>query len=117
MSTTTDTGYARAKTLYGKDMSVFYYPLDFSWAVSRAFKRIEPDLCILVELEVWPNFAQEAQNRKVPLIVFNGRLSDKSFPRYKKLKAVTKWMFTKVSKFLVQTEQYKKQIHCSWCGC
>jgi 3-deoxy-D-manno-octulosonic-acid transferase len=110
MSTTTDTGYARAKAVYGKDMAVFYYPLDFSWAVKRAFERIKPDVCILVELEVWPNFSQEAKKRGVPLAVFNGRLSDKSFPRYKKIKPITAWMFAKVDKFLVQTKQYKNRF-------
>ncbi len=106
MSTTTDTGYERAQALYGKDMSIFYYPFDFSHIVERAFNRINPDLCVLVELEVWPNFVQEANKRDVPVIVFNGRLSDKSFPRYRKIKRLTKWMFDKVSLFLVQSPEY-----------
>ncbi len=106
MSTTTDTGYERAQTLYGKDMSVFYYPFDFSWVVKKAFNRIKPDLCVLVELEVWPNFVQTAADRGIPVVVFNGRLSDKSFPRYQKIRRLTKWMFDKVSLFLVQSQEY-----------
>ncbi len=110
MSTTTDTGYARAKALYGDKMSIFYYPLDFSWAVRRGFDKINPDLCLLVELEVWPNFASEAKSRNIPLLVFNGRLSDNSFPRYKLIKPITKKMFANVSMFLVQTEEYKQRF-------
>jgi 3-deoxy-D-manno-octulosonic-acid transferase len=110
MSSTTDTGYARAKAMYGDKMEVFYYPLDFSWAVKRAFDRLKPDICILVELEVWPNFTREAQERGIPVVVFNGRLSDKSFPRYMKIRPITERMFSKVSKFLVQTRQYKNRF-------
>ncbi len=110
ISTTTDTGYARAKALYGERMSVFYYPLDFSWSVKRALDRIKPDVCILVELEVWPNFARLASQRGIGLVVFNGRISDESFPRYKKVKPIAGWMFSMVNVFLVQTRQYKNRF-------
>ena len=53
ISTTTDTGFARACQLYGAER-VFRYPLDFSWMVRRAMERIRPSMIVLVELEVWP---------------------------------------------------------------
>jgi len=56
MSTTTDTGFARASALYGNDLAVFYFPLDLSWTVQRAFRNINPAICLLIEQEVWPNF-------------------------------------------------------------
>jgi 3-deoxy-D-manno-octulosonic-acid transferase len=110
ISATTDTGYARAKAVYGDKFSVFYYPADISWIVKRAFKRLKPDVCLLMELEVWPNFAAIAEKMGIPVVVVNGRLSDKSFPRYKLIKPATKWMFGKMSMILAQTEEYAQRF-------
>jgi 3-deoxy-D-manno-octulosonic-acid transferase len=115
ISTTTDTGYTRAKSIYGNDHSVFYFPFDFSWAMKRAFTTLRPDVCLLMELEVWPNFAQTANQRNIPIIIVNGRLSDKSFPRYRKVKAIAKWMFEKVSLVLAQTEEYAERFRTLGC--
>ena len=110
ISSTTDTGLARAKALYGADYSVFYFPFDFSWIMKRAFKRIRPAMILLMELEVWPNMASIAQEKQVPVVVVNGRLSDKSFPKYQKIRAITKAMFRKVSLGLAQTDEYAERF-------
>ena len=110
ISATTDTGFTRAKAIYGERLSVFYYPADISWIVKRAFKRLKPDVCLLMELEVWPNFAAIAEEINIPVVVVNGRLSDKSFPKYKLIKPATKWMFGKVSMILAQTEEYARRF-------
>ena len=93
ISTTTDTGFARANTLFGENLRVFYFPLDFSWMMRRAFGNIRPAMCLLMELEVWPNFIQTAQHLSVPVIIVNGRISDKSFSGYKKIKPFAKKFF------------------------
>ncbi|MHC4682361.1 MAG: 3-deoxy-D-manno-octulosonic acid transferase, partial [Planctomycetota bacterium] len=54
VSTTTDTGFARAMNLFSEKHQVFYFPFDFSWVMRRAFDRIQPAICLLTELEVWP---------------------------------------------------------------
>ena len=110
VSTTTDTGFARATKLFGENLQVFYFPLDFSWIIRRAFQRIRPSLCLLMELEVWPNFATIAQKSNIPVVVVNGRISDKSFSRYKKIKPITKKIFRKVSLILAQTEEYAQRF-------
>jgi len=110
ISTTTDTGFARATKIFGENLQVFYFPLDFSWIMRRAFHRIRPALCLLMELEVWPNFVQIAQNLNIPVVVINGRISDKSFTRYKKIKPVAKKIFRKVSLILAQTEEYAQRF-------
>jgi len=110
VSTTTDTGFARASALFGKDLQVFYFPLDFSWIMRRAFRRIAPALCLLMELEVWPNFVQIAHRLNVPVVVVNGRISDKSFARYKKIKPIAKRIFCKVSLVLAQTQEYAQRF-------
>jgi len=105
ISVTTDTGYAQAIHLY-RDLSVFYYPYDFSWVVRKALTRIKPDAIILMELEVWPNMARTAREMNIPVVVANGRLSDKSLPRYRRIKWLTRRMMADVTMFLVQTQQY-----------
>jgi 3-deoxy-D-manno-octulosonic-acid transferase len=106
MSVTTDTGFAQASKLYGSDMSVFYYPYDFSWIVTKALARIRPAAIVLMELEVWPNMAQAARQMGIPLIVANGRLSERSFPKYRMIKWLTRRMFSDCSAILVQTQEY-----------
>src|SRR4030042_1735422 len=65
VSTTTDTGFAQADKLFGRKWSVCHFPLDLSWAVRRAFDRIRPSICLLMELEVWPNFLFAEKGREM----------------------------------------------------
>ena len=82
VSTTTNTGQHLAQKLLGPERC-FYYPLDLSAVVRRAFRRIQPDLIVLVELELWPNFLRVAHQRRVPILVINGRMREKQVPRYR----------------------------------
>jgi len=116
ISTTTDTGFARATALFAENLYVFYFPFDLSWVMRRAFRKIRPAICLLMELEVWPNFVSIAQQLNIPVVVVNGRISDKSFSRYKKIKPVAKKIFRKVTLVLAQTDEYAqrfKEIGCS----
>ena len=110
VSTTTDTGFARATYLFGSNHMIFYFPLDFSTIMHRAFRNIRPTICLLTELEVWPNFVQIAQQLSIPVVVVNGRISDKSFSRYKKIRPIAKKIFQKVSLILAQTDQYAQRF-------
>jgi 3-deoxy-D-manno-octulosonic-acid transferase len=110
ISTTTDTGFARATNLFNENHQVFYFPFDFSWIMKRAFSNIRPAICLLMELEVWPNFVQIAQQSNIPVIVVNGRMSDTSFPKYQKIKPLVKKMFGKVTLTLAQTEEYAQRF-------
>jgi 3-deoxy-D-manno-octulosonic-acid transferase len=110
ITTTTDTGFARASKLFGDRLQVSYFPLDFSWVMRRAFCRIQPAVCLLMELEVWPNFVQIAHRLKIPVIVINGRISEKSFSRYKKIRPIAKKIFQKVSLILAQTDEYAQRF-------
>jgi len=110
ISTTTDTGFARANALFGEDLQVFYFPLDFSSIMRRAFRRIRPALCLLMELEVWPNFVRIAQQSNTPVVVVNGRISDKSFSKYRKVKPFAKKIFGKISLVLAQTDEYAQRF-------
>jgi len=89
IASTTDTGYARARELFAGEHAVVRYPLDFSWCVRRVLDRVRPDAVALVELELWPNFLGACAARGIPVGVLNGRLSDRSFPRYRRFAYVT----------------------------
>jgi 3-deoxy-D-manno-octulosonic-acid transferase len=110
ISTTTDTGFARATNIFGENYKVFYFPFDFSCIMFRAFRRIRPSICLLMEQEVWPNFVHLAHQSDVPVIVVNGRISDKAFARYKKLKLISKIIYRKVTLILAQTQEYAQRF-------
>jgi 3-deoxy-D-manno-octulosonic-acid transferase len=110
ISTTTDTGYARAKALYGSQFTVFYFPYDFSSISRRAFDNIRPAICLLMELEVWPNFVATAKKLNVPVVVVNGRISEKSYSRYRLIKPIVKKIFNDLSLILSQTQLYGQRF-------
>ena len=110
ISTTTDTGYAQADKLFGRKWPVFYFPFDVSWIIRRAFDRLQPSICLLMELEVWPNFIFTAHERHIPVVVLNGRISDRSFSRYRRIKRVTRTFFGKIDRVLAQTQEYAERF-------
>ncbi|MBN2476916.1 MAG: 3-deoxy-D-manno-octulosonic acid transferase [Pirellulales bacterium] len=85
ISTTTMTGMALARKKYaGK--TVFYCPLDFSWATAAAMRRIHPNVLVLAELELWPNLIGAARRYGARVAVVNGRLGDSSFRGYRRIR-------------------------------
>jgi 3-deoxy-D-manno-octulosonic-acid transferase len=71
---------------------------------------IRPSICLLMEQEVWPNFVNFAHLSDVPVVVVNGRISDKAFARYKKLKLISGIIYRKVTLILAQTEEYAQRF-------
>ena len=110
LSTTTDTGFARANALFGSRLSVFYFPMDFSLTMRRAFANIKPAMCLLIELEVWPNLVRIAKQSDIPVIVVNGRLSERSLRRYNLVKGVTRKIFGGLTLALAQSEEYAERF-------
>ena len=84
ISTTTTAAHDVATRKYA-EFTVFYAPLDFSWAVSAAINRIRPTLLVLAELELWPNLILAADHSGASVAVINGRLGAKSFQGYRRL--------------------------------
>lgn len=105
LSTTTVTGFDVAKKQY-PDFVVCYCPLDFSWAVRRAIVRLKPTALVLAELELWPNLILASSRAGVRLAITNGRLSEKSFRGYRKLKPLVRWLLRKFDAIAVQNEEY-----------
>src|SRR5260370_21101986 len=83
-STTTATGQQLARERLGADAAVFYFPFDWSFAVRRAFRAVRPSVVVILETEIWPNFLRVASSSRVPVVFVNGRLSERSFRRYRR---------------------------------
>ncbi len=109
MSTTTVTGHAVAEKKYGAE-NVVYYPHDFSWTVRRFLDRIKPSICVLMELEVWPNMTAEAVARGIPVLVVNGRITERSAKRYKLGWRIIGSSFRRATRWLAQTGEYAQRL-------
>jgi 3-deoxy-D-manno-octulosonic-acid transferase len=85
ISTTTQTGQQLARERFGAGRC-FYFPLDLPWVVHGAFRALRPRVLVLAESELWPNVLAECARERVPVVVVNGRVSDRSLPRYMRLR-------------------------------
>ncbi len=106
VSATTNTGVARARQLFEKRHDVVRYPFDFSWAVRRFLRQVQPEVVALVELELWPSFLAACDHMNTPVIVINGRLSERSFRRYRRFRFAVRSMFGRLSHAGVQDTTY-----------
>ncbi|NMC18870.1 MAG: 3-deoxy-D-manno-octulosonic acid transferase, partial [Thermogutta sp.] len=109
VSTTTRTGMEVARKRF-PDLIVFYSPLDFSWAVARALRRIRPSILVLAELEIWPNLVRAAKARGVRLAIINGRLGDKSFAGYRRGRFLLRPIFAAFDLVAVQDAEGKRRF-------
>jgi 3-deoxy-D-manno-octulosonic-acid transferase len=105
ISTTTQTGQAVAREKY-PGCQIVYFPLDFSWSVRSALERVRPDLIVLVELELWPNFIREADRRNIPLTLINGRLGEKSHRSYRRIRMLVSNLLRRFRTIAVQSEEF-----------
>jgi 3-deoxy-D-manno-octulosonic-acid transferase len=112
ISSTTQTGLERARTLYPKH-TVFRFPLDFSFIIRRLLRRIRPSIIVLMELEVWPNLIEVATARDIPVIIANGRVTEaKSVRRFDRpiVRALARRMFRKICWVGAQDETYAERF-------
>jgi 3-deoxy-D-manno-octulosonic-acid transferase len=109
ISTTTDTGQARARELF-PDLTVIRYPLDLSRFVRRAMDRIKPTMIVLTELEVWYQFIAEARQRGLPVAIVNGRLSERSVRRFGLIRPVARRMFESLTWVGTQDDAYAERF-------
>jgi 3-deoxy-D-manno-octulosonic-acid transferase len=109
LSTTTRTGQRLARERTGINHT-FYFPLDFPWIVQRYLRKLDPALLILVETEFWPNLLTACRRAAIPVAVVNGRVSDRSLPRYLRLSFLWKQILSGVSLVLAQSEEDAKRL-------
>lgn len=108
ISTFTSTGKLSAKKAYPQH-KVIYFPLDLSIIVKIFFRRLSPKVIVIVESEFWPNFILTAHRADIPIIILNGKLSEKSYLAYKKTR-IFPWLLKKISLLAVQNEEYANRF-------
>ena len=91
LSTTSRTGQELARKNRQGLAGVFYFPLDWKFAVRRSLNRVRPGLVLILETEIWPNFLHECRRRGVPVCLANGRISDRSFRKYHRFRRWLRW--------------------------
>jgi 3-deoxy-D-manno-octulosonic-acid transferase len=109
VSTTTDTGQALARKLFGAE-NVFYFPLDFAFAVWRWMSALRPELIVIAETEFWPNFLRGAKDRGARVAIVNARISDRSLPGYRRWRGILRRVLASVEVFLAQTPEDGKRL-------
>ena len=113
VSVVTASGYEMANRIIKDADSIIYYPLDFPWLAGRVLRRIHPRVFLPVETELWPNFLKTARKLRIPVMMVNGRISDKSVKRYRHLHSMWDDMIKTITKFAMQSPidaDYIKQL-------
>jgi 3-deoxy-D-manno-octulosonic-acid transferase len=104
VSTTTDTGQALARQRFG-EANVFYFPMDFAFAIRPYLRALHPQLVVVAETEFWPNFMRLAHASGARIAVVNARISDRSWPRYRRFRGLLRRLLANVDLFLAQTPE------------
>ncbi len=102
ISTTTDTGQALARSRFGEE-SVFYFPMDFAFALRPYLRALKPAMVVIAETEFWPNFLRQAHAGGARVAVVNARISDRSWPNYRRFRGLLRKVLVNVDLFLAQT--------------
>ena len=110
LSTITDTGQkvAREKSPAGTD--VVYLPFDIPFILKSVIKKMKPELLIIIETELWPNLVRVFKENGIPVILLNGRISEKSFHGYKKISFFMRKVLSSVDSFGMQHEEYAERL-------
>lgn len=110
MTTVTETGARLVRERFAGSVTHRYFPLDFPGAVRRTFDAIDPPFLICMETELWPNVLREAARRGTPVMVANGRLSDRSFRRYRRVRPALRRMLSQVRVFGMQSQEDARRM-------
>ena len=110
VSTTTDTGQALARQLFG-EANVFYFPMDFAFAVRPYLDALRPQMVVIAETEFWPNFMRLTHARGARIAVVNARISDRSWPSYRRFRGLLRKVLVNVDLFMAQTPEDAARLH------
>jgi tetraacyldisaccharide 4'-kinase len=112
VTTTTPTGRQIAERSCAAADAIFYFPFDFVPGVERALRLVRPDVCVLLESEVWPNFLAAARRRGIATVVVNGRISERTWRRLRRLGPLFRWALHRVDRFCMQSQTDADRVVC-----
>ena len=110
LSTTTLAGQQLARRNVQDVDAVFYFPFDLGIFVRRTLDLVRPRLFVMMETEIWPNLLRECRARGIKSAIVNGRLSPKSFPRYRMVRPMMRRVLDDIDKFCVQSEESARRF-------
>lgn len=111
ISTTTRTGQELAQKIFsGKAAAIIYFPFDWKFSVCKALENYKPSLVLLMETEIWPRFIREAKQSGANVAIVNGRLSERSFNRYSRVRSFVQTVLVDIDLALMQAESDTKRI-------
>lgn len=104
LATSTATGHQIIRNAAPANVRPLYSPLDIPGLPGRCLKRFQPRAVVLIEAELWPNFAEACHQRRIPMLMLNARLSPRSERRYRKIRTVTSILFSRLNRLGAQNE-------------
>jgi 3-deoxy-D-manno-octulosonic-acid transferase len=110
LSTLREQGLSRARELMGPDTPCFFAPLDFVGPTRKALSTIRPDVLVLLETEIWPNFIVKARRMGVRVAIVNGRISARSIRKYRKFHSLMRYTLSRVDAFSMISGQDARRI-------
>ena len=110
LTSNTQTSASVAKKQLPESIQHYYFPLDYSWAIKRLIKKIAPQSIFIVETEFWPNLYTQAHNQKIPLVIINGRISEKTLHAKKWLKNIYAEILPLVTQVYARSETDKNRF-------
>ena len=110
LSTTTLAGQQVARRNVPDVDAVFYFPFDLSFIVRRTLRLVKPRLFIMMETEIWPNLLRQCKRMGVATVMVNGRISSRSYPRYKLVRLFFRKVLADVDKFCMQSEESARRL-------
>ena len=111
LSTTTLTGQKLAASRSVSDVDgVFYFPFDWTFTARRTLNVVKPRLFVMMETEIWPNLLRECRHRHIKTVIVNGRISYRSFPRYRMIRPFIKRVLADIDRFCVQGEETSRRL-------
>ena len=109
LSTTTIAGQQVARHVQHLD-GVFYFPFDWAFIVRRTLDLVRPRVFIMMETEIWPNLLRVCRARGVKTVLINGRISSRSYPRYRLVRPLFKRVLADVDRFCMQSEESSRRL-------
>ena len=110
LSTTTIAGQQVARRNLQHVDAVFYFPFDWTFIVRRTLNLVKPRLFIMMETEIWPNLLRECRSRGIKTIMINGRISSRSYPRYRMVRGFFRRVLADVDRFCMQSEESARRL-------
>src|SRR5262249_29678818 len=110
LSTTTIAGQQVARRSVQDVDAVFYFPFDWTFIVRRTLGLVNPRVFIMMEPEIWPNLLRVCQERGIKTIMINGRISSRSYPRYRLIRPFFRRVLANVDRFCMQSEESARRV-------